>query len=220
MNVDWTGRGRRRARALGLLLAVMSPAIASAQQPAAGSLPAAALSLDEAIRLAMRESEALQIARAGITRASGQLKQARSQYLPQLNSNLAYARALRSQFSALASGSPDSSTTTSAPKPQSVCAPQIAANATPAERAAALAQASTCAAAQGIDFSKVGFGARNSYTFGLALSQSVYSGGRVAGQTAAAAAIPATPFPTGGRRRVAGGRRSVAGGRRSVASGR
>jgi len=166
----------------------MSPAIASAQQPAAGSLPAAALSLDEAIRLAMRESEALQIARAGITRASGQLKQARSQYLPQLNSNLAYARSLRSQFSALASGSPDSSTTTSAPKPQSVCAPQIAANATPAERAAALAQASTCAAAQGIDFSKVGFGARNSYTFGLALSQSVYSGGRVAGQTAAAAA--------------------------------
>jgi len=188
MNVDWTRRGRRRARALGLLLAVMSPAIASAQQPAAGSLPAAALSLDEAIRLAMRESEALQIARAGITRASGQLKQARSQYLPQLNSNLAYARSLRSQFSALASGSPDSSTTTSAPKPQSVCAPQIAANATPAERAAALAQASTCAAAQGIDFSKVGFGARNSYTFGLALSQSVYSGGRVAGQTAAAAA--------------------------------
>jgi len=188
MNVDWTRRGRRRARALGLLLAVMSPAIASAQQPAAGSLPAAALSLDEAIRLAMRESEALQIARAGITRASGQLKQARSQYLPQLNSNLAYARSLRSQFSALAGGSPDSSTTTSAPKPQSVCAPQIAANATPAERAAALAQASTCAAAQGIDFSKVGFGARNQYTFGLALSQSVYSGGRVAGQTAAAAA--------------------------------
>ena len=188
MNVDRTRGGRHRARALGLLLAIMSPAIASAQQPAAGSLPAAALSLDEAIRLAMRESEALQIARAGITRASGQLKQARSQYLPQLNSNLAYARALRSQFSALASGSPDSSTTTSAPKPQSVCAPQIAANATPAERAAALAQASTCAAAQGIDFSKVGFGARNSYTFGLALSQSVYSGGRVAGQTAAAAA--------------------------------
>lgn len=186
MNVDWTRRGRRRARALGLLLAVMSPAIAGAQQPAAGAPPATTLSLDEAIRLAARESEALQIARAGIARASGQVKQARSQYLPQLNSNLAYARALRSQFSALASGSSDSSPTTSAPKPQSVCAPQIAANATLAERAAALAQASTCAAAQGIDFSKVGFGARNSYTFGLALSQSVYSGGRVAGQAAAA----------------------------------
>ena len=187
MNVDRTRGGRHRARALGMLLAVMSPALAGAQQLAAGAPPAAALSLDEAIRLAKRESEALQIARAGITRASGQLKQARSQYLPQLNSNLAYSRTLRSQFSALAGGSSsDSSATTSAPKPQSVCAPKIAANATPAERAAALAQASTCAAVQGIDFSKVGFGARNQYTVGLALSQSVYSGGRVAGQTAAA----------------------------------
>jgi outer membrane protein TolC len=170
---------------LGLLLAVTSPAIAGAQQPAAG-FPPATLSLDEAIRLATRESEALQIARAGVTRASGQLKQARSQYYPQLNSSLAYARTLRSQFSALASGSSDSTTSSSAPKPQSVCAPQIAANATPAERAAALGQASTCAAAQGIDFSKVGFGARNAYTLGLSVSQNVYSGGRNSGLTAAA----------------------------------
>ncbi|MEO8620441.1 MAG: TolC family protein [bacterium] len=184
MNVDRTRGYRHRARVLGLLLAVTSPVIAGAQQPAAGS-PPATLSLDEAIRLATRESEALQIARAGVTRASGQLKQARSQYYPQLNSSLAYARTLRSQFSALASGSSDSTTST-APKPQSVCAPQIAANATPAERAAALGQASTCAAAQGIDFSKVGFGARNAYTLGLSVSQSVYSGGRTAGQTAAA----------------------------------
>jgi outer membrane protein TolC len=188
MNVDRTRERSRRARALALLLAVTSPAIAGAQQPAAGAPPAAALSLDDAIRLATRESEALQIARAGITRASGQLKQARSQYYPQLNSSLAYARTLRSQFSALASSSSDSSTTSSAPKPQSVCAPQIPANATSAERAAALAQASTCAAVQGIDFSKVGFGARNQYTLGLSLSQSVYSGGRIAGQTAASEA--------------------------------
>ena len=182
MNVDRTRGGRYRAHALALLLAVMSPAMAGAQQPVA------ALSLEDAIRLATRESEALQIARAGITRASGQLKQSRSQYYPQLNSSLAYARTLRSQFSALAGGSPDSNATSSAPKPQSVCAPQIPATATPAERAAALAQASTCAAVQGIDFSKVGFGARNQYTFGLALSQSIYSGGRVAGQTAASEA--------------------------------
>jgi outer membrane protein TolC len=188
MNVEWTGRSRRRARAVCLLLAVMLPAVAGAQQPAASSPLGAALSLEEAIRIAARASEALQIARAGVARASGQFKQARSQYLPQLNSNIAYSRSLRSQFSALASGSSDSSTTSLAPKPQSVCAPQIAANATPAERAAALAQASTCAAAQGIDFSKVGFGALNQYTIGLALSQNVYSGGRVSGLTAAAAA--------------------------------
>ena len=185
MNVDWTRGRRHRARALGLLLAVTSPVLAGAQQPAPGVAPTTTLSLDDAIRIATRESEALQIARAGITRSSGQLKQARSGYLPQLNSSLAYARTLRSQFSALAGGS-DSSTKTSAPKPQAVCAPQIPATATAAERAALLAQASTCAAAQGIDFTKVGFGARNQYTLGLSLSQSVFSGGRLAGLTASA----------------------------------
>ncbi|MEO5818536.1 MAG: TolC family protein [Gemmatimonadaceae bacterium] len=157
------------------------PASARAQQPAG----ARALSLDEAIRLAGRESEALQIARAGINRASGGVKQARSQYLPQVNSSLAYARTLRSQFSALASGGGSDSTRTT-PTAQALCAPQIPANATPAQIQAALAQASTCQAAAGIDFSKVGFGARNAYTLGLAVSQNVFSGGRIEGQTASA----------------------------------
>jgi outer membrane protein TolC len=186
MTVDRTRGGRPRAlvRAVALLLAVMSPALAAAQQPAAGTSSARPLSLDEAIRLAARESEALQIARAGVTRADGLQKQARSLYLPQVNSNLAYARTLRSQFSALSDvGATD---TTTAPKPQAVCAPTIPANATAAERQAALNQASTCAAAQGIDFSSVGFGARNQYTLGLSVSQSVFSGGRNSGQNAAA----------------------------------
>ena len=190
MNVDRTrGRSPRpRARALALLLAVMSPVVAGAQQPVAGVPPAYTLSLDEAIRLAAKESEVLQIARAGISRAGGQLRQARSQNLPQVNSNLTYARTLRSQFSALAGGS-DSTSSSSAPKPQSVCAPAIPANATPAERAAAIAQASTCPTVQGIDFSKVGFGARNAYTLGLSVSQNVFSGGRIRGLTASADAL-------------------------------
>jgi outer membrane protein len=170
-------------RALALLLAVMSPALAAAQQPAAGISSARPLSLDEAIRLAARESEALQIARASVVRADGQQMQARSLYLPQINSSLAYAHTLRSQFAALATGAPDTST---APKPQAVCSPVIPANATPAERQAALNQASTCAAALGIDFSKVGFGARNAYTLGLTVSQTLFSGGRNSGQYAAA----------------------------------
>ena len=186
MTVATTRSRNRRALALRLLLAVMFPTLAAAQQPVT-TAPTTALSLDEAIRVAARESEALTIARAGIARTSGQLKQARSQYYPQVNSSLAYARTLRSQFSALAGGSAPADST-AAPAPQSVCAPKIAATATAAERAAALAQAQTCAAVQGIDFSKVGFGARNQYTFGLALSQSVYSGGRIAGQTDAAEA--------------------------------
>lgn len=184
----------RRPAALTIALAApFAFAPAHAQQPApastspAVSTPAArTLSLDEAIRLAARESEALQIARAGVTRAEGQQKQARSLYLPQLNGNVSYARTLRSQFSALAnSSSPDTST---APKPQALCTPFIPPDASQAERDAALAQAQTCAAAQGIDFSKVGFGAPNQYTFGLSFSQSVFSGGRNAGQNAAASA--------------------------------
>jgi outer membrane protein TolC len=178
-----TGRDRACARALVLLLAVMSPAMASAQQ-ATPTSAARALTLDEAIRLAARESEALQIARAGVSRASGQVKQARSQYLPQVNSSVIYARTLRTQFSALANSSgPD---TTTGPQLQSLCTPPIPANATPAERNAALAQASTCVAAPGIDFSKVGFGARNAYTVGLNFSQTVFAGGRIRGQNESA----------------------------------
>lgn len=186
MNPDRTrashGHAHARMRAaLVLVVMTLAPASTFAQQASP-----ATLSLDESIRLAARESEALQIARAGITRATGQFKQARSSSLPQLNGSLAYARTLRSQFSALAGGGSDS--TSSTPKPQSVCSPSIPANATPAERAAALAQASTCAAVQGIDFSKVGFGARNQYSLGLSFAQSVYSGGRNSGLTASATA--------------------------------
>ena len=185
------GQARRAlVRTVALMFAALAPALAAAQQPmpvpATRAPVARAISLDEAIRLAARESEALQIARAGISRAAGQQRQARSLYLPQLNSNLSYARTLRSQFSALAGGAPADSSTS--PQPRALCSPFVPANATQAERDAALSQVQTCAAQQGIDFSKVGFGAKNQYTLGLAFSQSVYSGGRNAGQNTAATA--------------------------------
>src|SRR5580765_6425741 len=88
------------------------PGAAAAQQPTpARNAPAApatphALSLDQAIRIAERESENLQIARAGIDRARGQQLQARSQYLPQLNGSLQYTRTLKSQFSVLQNEQP------------------------------------------------------------------------------------------------------------------
>ena len=179
-------RHRTRACALGLLLAVVAPTLVAAQQSDEPPPPRRALTLDEAIRLAAKESEQLQIARAGVRRAGGQLRQARSGYLPQLNSNLTYARALRSQFSALASSSgPDTST---APQPQSLCTPPLSANPTPAERAAALAAATTCPSPVGIDFSRVGFGARNSWNLGLSFSQNVFTGGRLSGLNATAVA--------------------------------
>lgn len=183
-----------------LLMLLVLPSGGHAQDPRPASLaPAAApvrapraLSLEEAVRLAESKSEQLQIARGGVTRASGQQLQARSQYLPQLTGVGSYQRTLRSQFSALAGGGgQDSSAAPPGPVLDPVCAPAIPVGATAAERSAALAQAQSCAARPplgGIDFSKVGFGARNAWVFGLSVSQNVFSGGRISGNTAAARA--------------------------------
>ena len=153
--------------------------LAAAQQPAPAS--GRALSLDDAIRLAARESEVLQIARAGISRATGQVHIARSGYLPQVGGNLTYARALKSQFEALAGGGgPDTSTT---PQPQSLCTPPLPDNPTPADRAAALAQATTCATPASLDFSRVGFGARNSWNFGISFRRRCSPAAACAGRT-------------------------------------
>src|SRR5215204_7766473 len=168
-------------------LLLLAAASLGAQQPTlvAG---ARSVSLEDAVRLAQERSEEVTIARAGVTRARGQWLQARSQYLPQLNANISYLKTLKSQFSALSSGG---GTDTGAAAPPALCAPRIPTDATAEQRAAALAQATTCDAGGGvggIDFSKVGFGARNQWVGGLQFSQNVYSGGRVTAQFRAAQA--------------------------------
>ena len=186
-----------RTQTRGVAIAVVGAVIAlggrpprplGAQQDTTRAVTASAgrrLSLEDALRAAESQSEAVQIARAGLTRAQGQWYQARSQYLPQLSATAAYARTLRSQFQGVSfGGGADTSTT---PKPQALCAPSIPANATPAEIQAALAQASTCqAAGSGFNFSSVGFGAPNQWTFGLNFSQNIFAGGRISGQYQAA----------------------------------
>lgn len=144
------------------------------------------VSLEEAIRLADRSSEAVEVARAAVTRATGQQQVARSLFLPQLNVSASYARTLRSQFEGFSFGGGD---TTSNPM-QSVCAPEIPAAATPAERQAALDQAQSCQpeGGGGFDFSSVGFGARNQWTLGVQFSQNIFTGGRATGQARAARA--------------------------------
>ena len=179
------------------------PGAAAAQQPTparnAPATPATprALSLDEAIRIAERESENLQIARAGIDRARGQQQQARSQYLPQLNGSLQYTRTLKSQFEVLQNEQ-------ATPGPNVPPAPArdtttyfqpctrylVGAGATQAERLAALETFAQCTSggSGGIDFTKVGFGAKNQYQLGLTGSVNLFTGGRVPAQNAAAAA--------------------------------
>jgi outer membrane protein TolC len=163
----------------------------SAQQPAARSGAVVQLSLDDALRLAQATSQAVDIARAGVTRANGQALQARSQMLPQLNASAAYGRTLQSQFQSFSATATPVDT---APKPiasHSLCTPLIPANASAADRAAALAQAATCPAAASsgtFDLSKTSFGAKNQYNVALAFSQNIYTGGRIRAQNDAAAA--------------------------------
>src|SRR4051812_43240952 len=192
-----------RTQTRGVAIAVLGALIALAGQPprplgaqqdttrSATTVASRRLSLEDALRAAEAQSEAVQIARAGLTRAQGQWYQARSQYLPQLNATAAYARTLRSQFQGVSFGG--GTDTAATPTPQAVCAPSIPANATPAEIQAALGQASTCqAAGGGFNFSSVGFGAPNQWTFGVNFSQNVFAGGRISGQYQAANASVST----------------------------
>jgi outer membrane protein len=196
---------RQRFGALAASAAItLSPLTASAlvaQQPAsARPAPSAprtvrALSLDEAMQIAERESETVQIARAGVNRARGQLLQARSQYLPQLNGSLQYQRTLKSQFEVLqnSQGEPGPNVPPAPPNDTTTyfqpCTRYLAAGgATQAERLAGLEAFSRCSSSGGIDFSRVGFGAKNQYQLGLTGSIELFSGGRVQAQNSAAKA--------------------------------
>jgi outer membrane protein len=90
------------AAALALAAVLVRPASLGAQQQvvsrASVADSAGALSLDDAMRLALARSEVVRIAEAGVQRAQGQLLQARSQFLPQLNGTGAYQKTIKSQF--------------------------------------------------------------------------------------------------------------------------
>ena len=173
------------------VLAVL-PAAARAQQ-------GRQVSLEEALRLAESQSEAVRIAQAGVHRARGLQMQARSQYLPQVGASLTYTRTLASQFEALADAGPPQPPPGTPPVPPdegvtyfSPCTRYLAASgATEAQRLASLETFAKCSAGTGgfpIDFSKVGFGSKNQYQLGLEGSLSLFTGGRVQAQNRAAAA--------------------------------
>jgi outer membrane protein len=158
--------------------ALLSPFAATlAQQPRV-----ARLSLPEAVQLAESRSQTVAIARAGLGRATGTHQVVRSQFLPQLSGTGGYTKTLASQFQGLVGATPDTT------GPAALCTPRISANATQAERDAALAAATTCSTGGGINFGSVGFGAKNQWVLGVNGSQILFSGGRIAGQNQAAAA--------------------------------
>jgi len=168
-----------------VVIASLAAGSAAAQQPAAGRGPVS-LSLDDALRLAQTQSQTIEIARSGVTRATGQRTLVRSQFLPQLNGTAGYTKTLKSQFSSFAGSAPARDTTVVAS--QSLCTPFVPSTATAAERAAAIAQAATCPSAAGFDLSRTSFGATNQWALGLNFSQNLFTGGRLSAQNDAAEA--------------------------------
>lgn len=185
------GVRKRLARAAtALMLTVLAAGNLTAQTTgdrqvnvSSGTSQTRALSLDEALGIAERASENVAIARAGVTRARGEVYRARSEYFPQLAGSLSYTRTLDSEFRGLDTGPVDS---------RAACRPFVPAGTLTAEQRLdslerALTLATDCrASGGGFDFSSLPFGRANNYTLGLTGSQTLFSGGRVAAQTGAA----------------------------------
>jgi outer membrane protein TolC len=168
------------------------PAITQAQVtptlPTVHTTGTRTLTLDEAVRIAEGQSEAIRIARAGVQRAQGQQYQARSQRLPQLSGSAAYTRTLASQFEVAASPGPAVDTTKPVPPPAPCDQYLLGPTATTDDRLAGLENASRCALGGNpfASFGDLGFGAKNQYNLGLAFSQNLFAGGRIQAQNAVA----------------------------------
>lgn len=146
------------------------------------------LTLDEAVRTAESQSEAIRIARAGVQRAEGQQYQARSQYLPQISGSASYTRTLASQFSSIG-GSAPAIDTTKPPAPPAPCDQYLLGpTASTDQRLAGLEDAARCSLGGNpfSSFGSLGFGAKNQYNLGLSVAQNLFAGGRIRAQNAVA----------------------------------
>jgi outer membrane protein TolC len=156
------------------------------------------VSLPDAVARALGQSDAVAIARAGVTRARGEVMQARASFYPQLAGNASYARTLKSQYQSLVSNP-----AFAAPSARDVqlCTVQLDTNATAAQRQAALAQVQSCTGSSvGNAFGSVGFGAPNSYQLGLSFSQTLFNGQLFAAQAAASAPRESATIEVGAQR--------------------
>ena len=182
----------RLIRIVFAVLTLIVPVTTRAQVPTlptqttvAQTLP---LTLEEAVRTAESQSEAIRIARAGVQRAEGQQYQARSQRYPQLNGSASYTRTLASQFSSTGGSAPAVDTTKPVAPPSPCDQYLLGPTATTAQRLAGLEDASRCALGSNpfSSFGSLGFGAKNQYNLGLSFSQNLFAGGRIQAQNAVA----------------------------------
>ena len=173
----------QRIHGFGLAIAMLVTLVPA---PSLGAQQARPISLDEALEMAARGSESVGIARAGVTRARGEIRQARSEYFPQLSGSASYTRALASEFEGISLGPPDMRPICQVFTPPS-------AGLTPDQRLdsleAGLALATDCQEDNGgLDFSELPFGRENTFRLGLNATQTLFSGGRVRAQARAATA--------------------------------
>lgn len=82
------------------------PAPQTVSPQPAGRPRALILSLDDALRIAAGESETVWVAEAGVMRAVGNQRIARSGFFPQITGSASYIRTLRSQFDDIGFGGP------------------------------------------------------------------------------------------------------------------
>lgn len=139
-----------------------------AQQPRPAGQPATqprTLSLEDALSLVVRHSEAVRIAEAGERRAAGQLRQARSQLFPQLTGTASYQRTLQSQFEAISKSAGGDEGDGGEGPPADSSGGSLADN----------------------PISRI-FASENTVVLGLQGSQTIYSGGRLTAQRRASEA--------------------------------
>ncbi|HUQ97918.1 MAG TPA: TolC family protein [Gemmatimonadaceae bacterium] len=188
-------RAQRPGRSTIVVIALLTVAPTLSASAQVQTLPdvrttgvARAISLDEAVRTAEMQSEAIRIARAGVRRAEGQQYQARSQRYPQLSASAAYTRTLASQFSSVGGSAPAVDTTKPAAPPGPCDQYLRDATATTAERLAGLEDANRCSLGGNpfSSFGSLGFGAKNQYNLGLSFAQNLFAGGRISAQNSIA----------------------------------
>ncbi len=177
---------RFRTAAAALVVLAFAPPL-RAQTPVARG---ASLSLEEALRLAEDASETVDVARAGVTRARGQVLQARSARYPQVSGSLSYSRTLASQFQGFGGGAAAGDSAGGPPAGPPAGCPTTPATGpyTPdpalpiAERVDSIEQALRCqqAANPFAGLSSAGFGSENTWNYGISASYNAFDGGAVA----------------------------------------
>ena len=177
---------RLRAAARAADLAAASPT--SAVQAVTGQPPPAqprVLTLDDALALAEKTSEQVTMAEAGVTRAESAERRVQSEWYPQVTALASYDRALASEFEGLfdAGGTPCTpfAVNPQAPVPDRVTEIERALRDCPPTGNFFGSEGDS-----GTDDVSLPFGRPNTYRLNLAVSQNVYTGGRLTAQQARA----------------------------------